>query len=39
MVGYFAGPASVLPDMSGRSDVIGKDCITSISHKKFGKDT
>ena len=26
MVGYFVGPASVLPDMSGRSDVIGKDC-------------
>ena len=25
--------------MSGRSDVIGKDCITSISHKKFRKDT
>ena len=25
VVGYFAGPASVLPDMSGRSEVIGKD--------------
>ena len=26
MVGYFAGPTSVLSDMSGRSDGIGRDC-------------
>ena len=26
MVGYFAGPTSVLPDRSGQSDAIGKDC-------------
>ena len=26
MAGYFAGPTYILPDMSGRSDVIGKDC-------------
>ena len=25
VVGYFARPASVLPDISSRSDVIGKD--------------
>ena len=26
VVGYFIGPASVLPDMSGWSNIIGKDC-------------
>ena len=26
MVGYFAGPPSVLPAMFSRSDAIGKDC-------------
>ena len=24
---YFAGPTSVVPDIYGRSDVIGKDCV------------
>ena len=28
VAGYFVGPTSVLPDMSGRSDVIGIYCIS-----------
>ena len=33
MVGYFAGPTSVLP--VGRSDVIGKDCGTGHAQKQL----
>ena len=32
VVGYSAGPSSVLPDMTGRSDVIGKDCDRPSKH-------
>ena len=31
VVGYFAGPTSVLPDVSGRSDAIGKDWATTAA--------
>ena len=30
MTGYFVEPTSVLPDMSGQSEVIGKDCRYTI---------